>query len=202
MYARPRISRRFPAALAKRHALITILAVLLVATHPAPAKDVDANSSPGAWYPVWSAIINHGMTANTNAIMILNATIAAPWSQAQPEQYLRSVDLPPGDANGFAILDRFELHTPSILMDHKSLGNLFKGGPEVGWQKFFLRFADVEGVVGLSAVRFSDDGEHASAYVTFGCGSSCGIGRIIHLQRDATASWQVVSNDLIWVADQ
>lgn len=183
--------------------------------HNENAQDADA---PGRWYAVWSAALSHGLGHDAGAILIRAETIPAPWSRianevtpaaanddARPrETWLadpRPVLGPEGNSLAhYRISRRLDLPTRVFLIDNKTLDVLFTKGPDAGWDALRRRFPESPGLVGLSAVRFTADGETAQVYLDFGCGAECGAGRVLTLIRDAHGNWQPADSELTWVA--
>lgn len=165
--------------------------------------------APRAWYPVWSAVLTHGLEGQPGSVLIVNETVSAPWASVDVNADRRggadrapflAAARPPADATAFAIDDRLMLDRAYVLMDRKSLDTLFDVGPVDGWHIFFARFPDVPGIVGLSAVRFTGDREEAAVYLSFGCGADCGTGRVVYLKRGEGLDWQIAGSELLWIA--
>jgi len=200
-----RARRRAAGRFARTVACLTVLVAL-----EAPGRaGADAREAPGAWYPVWSAVLAHGLDAAAASVLIVNETVTAPWASVpvnegrieNPDvEPFRPAPLPPGSATAFTISDKFVLDRPYVLMDRKTLDTLFDVGPKDGWHIFFARFPDVPGIIGLSPVRFTGDGEEATVYLSFGCGPACGAGRVIYLKRRPSLDWQVQDSELVWIA--
>lgn len=182
------------------------------------AADVQEVDAPGRWYAVWSAALSHGLGRDTDAILIRAETIPAPWSRianevktdaanddARPrETWLADPRPLLGPSEGaplqYQISRRLDLPTRVLLIDNKTLDVLFTKGPDAGWEALRGRFPESPGLVGLSAVRFTADGETAQVYLDFGCGAECGAGRVLTLTRDADGNWQPADSELTWVA--
>ncbi len=56
-------------------------------------------------------------------------------------------------------------------------------------------------IVGISHVGFSRDYRRALVYITYSCGSLCGAGNFVWLERDGTTNrWHVAHENLVWVS--
>lgn len=198
--------------------LVPGLAALFAASLVGPAvADITATEpAPGNWYPVWSAALDHGLPEGVTEVVVLTRTVAAPWSviddviddatdpQSGRETHLvdRFARVEDGRPvrSAHRITRRFDALANIVLLTPKTLDVLFAPGPEAGWETLAKRFPDSPGLIGLSDVRFTEDGESAQVYVSFGCGVDCGAGRVITLGRDADAGWMPRTAELLWVA--
>lgn len=210
------ISRMSAEAASSTFAAWRVIALALwvaVFTGTALAEGPESESAPGHWYPVWSAALNHGLPAGVTEVVVLARTVTAPWStiddavaplEAGRETRLldRFAQIQDGQPvrTPIGIGQHFDALANIVLMKPKTLAVLFASGPEAGWRALAERFPDSPGLIALSSVRFTEDGETAQVYVSFGCGVDCGAGRVITLGRDADANWQPLEAELLWVA--
>ena len=75
---------------------------------------------------------------------------------------------------------------------------MFKGGVN-GWEKFYKRFPDSGGIVGVSRVGFNLETNQALVYVEHGCGDLCGTGHYMLLDK-GESGWKVAKRYMSWIS--
>lgn len=167
--------------------------------------------APGE-YEVLSAVLAHGLPADTRAVAVSARTTGEPDalvpSGADVEALAARLEVAPGLLAGWAALNRqrgtlepkLKFAVRFELVSDELRAKIFAGEePAQGWARFHARFPDAPGLLGVSRVAIDDERQHALVYVEFACGPECGTGRLVHLAR-AAEGWQVVSGELLWVA--
>lgn len=167
-----------------------------------------------AEYEVLSAVVGHGLDAQTRSIAIASQTTGDPAAIVPPEADLAALaeklETTPGLLATWAALNR-ERSTlePKLtttvhyeLVDEALRAKLFaEDDPVTGWARFAKRFPHAPGLLRMSRVALDDARMNALVYVEFACGPACGTGRLIRLAR-AGGTWQVLSGELMWVAGE
>src|SRR2546423_9068710 len=76
------------------------------------------------------------------------------------------------------------LRMPVLLLDRRALASLPREDPEKYWTEFYKQFPGTSGLISLSAIGYSADGERGVLMVDVGCGGLCGNGYIVVAKRD------------------
>jgi hypothetical protein len=58
-----------------------------------------------------------------------------------------------------------------------------RSNPDLYWQEFRRRFPEAKGILSVTGIGYSKDGNEALVAVNYGCGGLCGIGRFVTLKR-------------------
>ncbi len=69
----------------------------------------------------------------------------------------------------------------------------------LAWKKFFLKYAPAKALVRMSRVGFDEDAKSALVYFTHGCGTHCGHGEMILLEK-TLFGWKVIWIENLWVS--
>ena len=161
---------------------------------------------------VWSALVNHGLEANTKMLVLAAQTTgdaaAIARDAATTASIVKQLDVP---ASAFADWQRRNARIDSIdaalklkvsyqVLDPKTSKTLFEGiAPGAGWEKFFKRFPGAPGLLRLSHVGFDDTLSHALVYIEHECGAECGTGHLFHLSLVSGGAWQVQGGVTVWM---
>lgn len=160
-------------------------------------------------YAVLSAVLRHGLPADTRRIVIESATTCDRDTlsalQKDPVASAARLEVSPElisdfaliNANAATVLPQLDITAEYTLLNRSELDALFATS---GWQGFFNRYAATPGVIRLSRVGFDPATQHALVLVEQLCGTECGAGRMVHLQRDAGGAWQVLGTEIVWLA--
>jgi hypothetical protein len=65
------------------------------------------------------------------------------------------------------------------------------------WDEFRRRYPDAHGILSLTGIGYSQNGDHAIVAVNYGCGPLCGGGRIVAL-RKVDDAWIVSGPITLW----
>lgn len=88
----------------------------------------------------------------------------------------------------------------TVFLTATDRASIFSGDqPRENWRRFFAKFPDSVGIVRLSRPGIDEVNGTALLYLEFECGAECGSGRLINLQRDDSAKWQVTTGSLVWI---
>ena len=68
-----------------------------------------------------------------------------------------------------------------------------------GWEAFYKRFPDSGGFVGFSRVGFDPAMNQALVYVEHGCGSLCGTGHYVLLDK-GEGGWKIAKRFMAWIS--
>lgn len=176
-----------------------------------------------AEYAAWSAVLReHIATPKQRMPVLIDSTWAIPRPLDEADHYGRERlrdSFPPAEA----LLSRFDAvngrsHAmrPAFRLDReyrllplsemKAFFGLPSDGawqdvrdPEAGWERFAARFPRADGVIRLSRVAFSTDGDWALMYYDVQCGLTCGGGSYLGLRRDGD-TWRVVADVNLWAS--
>jgi len=91
----------------------------------------------------------------------------------------------------------FQLPVPYQLVDAKEIDEIFKNGG--WWTDYYKKYPGSQGILTLSRIGFSADGNQALFYATNSCGGKCGTETYVVMQRSGT-SWKLVKEILIGVS--
>ena len=67
------------------------------------------------------------------------------------------------------------------------------------WPRYYRQYPGAQGILTLSRVGFSPDGEQALFYVSNVCGGLCATGSFVVAQRHET-KWAVIQEMIVWVS--
>lgn len=200
-----------------RRALFALLLMplLALAAPPKPAAPpavAEALPEDVAQYAVWSALLAHGLPADTQEIIIAAQTttdtnpVVAPG--ANLEAVAKKLALDPALLRGWlranesreTLTPRLTLKAKYQLLDDATRAKIFAGeDPVANWARFKQRYPDAPGILRLSRAAFDPFQQQALVYLEFSCGPACGSGRLIHAARDGKG-WKALSGELIWIA--
>lgn len=163
-------------------------------------------------YTVLTAVVSHGLPADTKSIVIAAQTTGDPSSVVPPgadlEALAKRLDTTPALLAAWAALNRqvakleqkFELKMRYELLDEVLRARIFDDeDPVAGWERFAKRFPQSPGWLRVSRVALDEAHLNALVYVEFACGAECGTGRLIRLTK-TNGLWVVLSGELMWVA--
>lgn len=89
-------------------------------------------------------------------------------------------------------------------VQHRSVatdrGRLEGVDAETYWRRFRELYPGAAGSVSTSGVGVSRDGRQALLLIDHGCGSLCGSGHIVLLERDAAGRWRIRAAHMTWVS--
>ncbi|MCC6203094.1 MAG: hypothetical protein IT494_08840 [Gammaproteobacteria bacterium] len=159
-------------------------------------------------YRVLSAVLRHGLPADTRRLVIEAATVCDHETLTRLEQDPAAVgklELTPELVTDFAVMNatpvvierRFDIAADYTLLDRRELDTLFA---KDGWPGFFSKYIATPGVLRLSRVGFDPAIRHALVMVEQLCGSECGAGRLVRLERGDDESWRVLDATIVWLA--
>ena len=74
------------------------------------------------------------------------------------------------------------------------------GDAEAYWRAFHAKFPGVAGVTSTSGVGIGMGGRQALLTIDHGCGSLCGTGHIVLLERDDAGKWKVKRAVMTWIS--
>ncbi len=94
--------------------------------------------------------------------------------------------------NNFAVEDNV------LLLSEKERSILFRKGQN-GWEKFYKKYSNVKGIISFSRVGFNQERTQALVSVSIGCGSLCGEGNLIFLEKE-NGKWNVERKIGLWVS--
>lgn len=96
-------------------------------------------------------------------------------------------------------LSSLRLRMPVLLLDRRALALLPRADPEKYWTEFYQRFPDTNGLISLSAIGYSADGNLGVLMVDVGCGGLCGNGYIVVAKRES-GKWHLATVRNTWVS--
>lgn len=186
-----------------------VLGLLLAVVAPVRAAALHADE-----YAVLSAVIAHGLPADTKRIAIAAQTTGNPDTVVPPGADLQALattlETTPALLYYWTNLNRqiatlepkLALKPKVEFVDATLRAKIFAGeDPQAGWDRFHKRFPQTPGLLAVSRVALDDSRTNALVYVEFACGPTCGTGRLIRLSR-VNATWAVLSGELMWVAGE
>lgn len=163
-------------------------------------------------YTVLTAVISHGLPAESKSIAIAAQTTGDPSSVVPPgadlEALAKRLDTTPALLAAWAALNaqvatleqKFELKIHYELLDEPLRAKIFTDeDPAAGWARFAKRFPQAPGWLRVSRVALDEARLNALVYVEFACGAECGAGRLLRLTK-TNGLWVVLSGELMWVA--
>jgi len=91
------------------------------------------------------------------------------------------------------------LRMPVLLLGRSSLDPLPRPDPDKYWTAFYEKFPGTNGLISLSAVGYSADGNRGVLMVDVGCGGLCGNGYIVVVTRERD-EWRIAHIQNTWVS--
>jgi hypothetical protein len=88
---------------------------------------------------------------------------------------------------------------PVVLLDRAALAALSRDNPRRYWTEFDQRYPSTNGIISLSAIGYSADGNRAVLMVDVGCGELCGNGYIVVAKRER-GKWYLAKIQNTWVS--
>ncbi len=86
------------------------------------------------------------------------------------------------------------------LLSNDDLDNIFQYSDlDFSWNVFRQNHPKASGIFGFSKVGFNKKGDVAVMYYTFSCGSRCGHGAIIQLNKEASG-WKIHKRKELWIS--
>lgn len=195
-------------------AALLLMPLLALAAPAKPAAPPAGEALPEdvAQYAVWSALIGHGLPADTRQIVIAAQTTTDTNPVVPPganvDALANKLELAPPLVRAWlkaneqreTLAPRFALKAQYVLLDDEARAKIFAGeDPVANWARFKQRFPDAPGILRLSRAAFDPFQQQALVYLEFTCGPACGSGRLIHAARDGKG-WKALSGELIWIA--
>lgn len=198
-----------------RALLVLLLTPLLaLAAPPKPAAPPPGEALPEdvAQYELWSALLAHGLPADTRQIVLAAQTTTdtnpvVP-SGANVETVAKKLELDPALLRAWlranesreTLALRLKIKPKYSLLDDQARAEIFAGeDPVANWARFRQRYPDAPGILRLSRAAFDSYQQQALVYLEFSCGPACGSGRLIHAAREGKG-WKALSGELIWIA--
>jgi hypothetical protein len=160
-------------------------------------------------YAVYSALLRHGLPADAPRVILASQTFVQGESlrlvSADRQVLITDLGLPGSVVDDFIaanaeqvpISRAIEIPVPYELLDNAAINALFSGQ---GWAGFYSRFPGAQGVVRLSRIGFDESFRHALVIAEQICGTECGSGRLVYLNREDSGIWRTVAGDLMWMA--
>lgn len=189
-----------------------LLAALALCAGRAAGEEFDATAPPGLLdeeYAVYRAVIGHGLAPETPRLVIASGTVAPQAALAalreQPVTVLEPYALEPDLIEDFVLAnqrpaelsERLDLDVEYALIGNAALNGVLADG---GWTGFYDRFPAAPGVLRLSRIGFNAQLTRALVVIEQLCGSECGGGRLVLLERTGEGPWQVSAGELLWLA--
>jgi hypothetical protein len=103
------------------------------------------------------------------------------------------------EAHPLSQLSIQDLRMPVLMLGRAALAPLPREDPDKYWSMFYEHFPGTSGLISLSSIGYNSDGTRAVLMVDVGCGSLCGQGYIVVVQRDA-AGWRLITIQTTWVS--
>lgn len=169
-------------------------------------------------YAILSSVLSHGLGEACNDVVVEEKTYAGSVALSNGARTLASSAEQLGlDVTLLSawetknrqfdyIEEKFELPCKIQVLSAQQRAEIFANQQAneltSNWQDFRRRFPKAAGIMRLSKPVIDVTGERALAYVEFDCGSSCGSGRFITLEKRAENSWQVSGGSLVWIATE
>lgn len=91
------------------------------------------------------------------------------------------------------------LQMPVLLVNHSSLASLPRPDPDKYWSAFYQKLPGTNGLISVSAIGYSADGNHGVLMVDVGCGGLCGNGYIVVVSRER-GEWHIARIENTWVS--
>jgi hypothetical protein len=85
------------------------------------------------------------------------------------------------------------------MITNAELGEIFSRGGN-GWTEFYRRYPRQRLWITLSPIVFNQDSTEALLYREYHCGSLCGSGDLMWLERRVDATWRVRKSLNEWVS--
>ena len=188
--------------------VLTIGSMLAAMSFTATALELTVTEREQA---IVSALINHGMQADVQMVVLDGNTTGDPASigeQEHAETILTELEVPPETLLDWQQRNRrissieyaLDVDVSYQLLDRKTHRALFNvSEPESGWQAFFKRYPGAPGLIRVSHAGFDHSLKHALVYAEFQCGAECGSGRVVHLTDQGNNTWAVTATALVWI---
>jgi hypothetical protein len=94
---------------------------------------------------------------------------------------------------------RLRLRMPVLLLGRSSLASLPREDPDKYWSEFYRRFPGTNGLISVSGIGYSADGNLGVLMVDMGCGGLCGSGYIVVVRREH-GEWHIAHIQNTWIS--
>jgi hypothetical protein len=172
--------------------------LMLLLLLPAPATQASLQSSvTDEEYSVYSALINPTFLSEKTELAVIQANTEFDRNAVIPEEFKK--DLQPKIERIDTLERRFNLKVDYVLLNNAQLDSLFKGNLMQGWEVYWKKYPKGTGLLGFSRVGFDRAHTKAFLYVSESCGSLCGNGYAVILEK-VNGSWVVKEKKELWIA--
>lgn len=93
----------------------------------------------------------------------------------------------------------FTLPVPYQIVDSSEMDSIF-GTPGDIWGRYYQKYPGSQGILELSRVGFSPDGQQAAFYLSNRCGGLCGGGYFVVMERQVDSDWKVLQEVQVWIS--
>lgn len=98
------------------------------------------------------------------------------------------------------LTESFDLQNKYILIENDDLKSIYKGeNPKNFWEAFYQKYPESGGYVSFSQVGFDIEKKHSFVYMQFYCGSLCGGGNYILLEKE-NGKWKETKRAMLWAS--
>ena len=87
------------------------------------------------------------------------------------------------------------ISSKQFLLSNREFQNFLTQG---GWNLFYSRFPEANGLVGMSDIGLSEDGQQALLYFSQFCGYLAGVGQMVLLIKNN--NWQIAKIITVWIS--
>jgi hypothetical protein len=166
-------------------------------------------------YAVYSALLNEINQSPKNGkevkLLVVNDRTEGPGERCLPEKITEwekeikadelkplRTDLLTKNDKPYSLSKQFKLSRQYVLLNVEVFSEIFKGrGYEEGWDEFYGKYPNSSGYITFSRVGFNNDATKAIIYRETGCGSLCGYGGYILLNKE-NGEWKLVTGYSCW----
>lgn len=193
-----------------------ISAVILQILVPAFAQSQTQrdNSVTAEEYAVYSALLNE-ITQSPNdgkpvKLLVVNDRTEGPGKMCLPEvvakwnKEIQADELKPilsdlliKNEQRYSLSGQFKLTRHLVLINEETISEIFKKRGYEGWSEFYRKYPNSSGYITFSRVGFNKERTKAFIYRETGCGSLCGYGGYILLNKE-NGKWKEATGYNCW----
>ena len=200
---------------AMRAYLISGLALLLIVVPVfGQSHEKKNNSVTTEEYAVYSALLDEINQSPSDGkevkLLVVNDRTKGPDKMCLPEEVakwerrIEADDLKPmltdlltKNREPYSASRRFQISRKLVLLNVEAFSDIFKRRGYEGWDDFYKKYPNSSGYMTFSRVGFNEEATRAIIYRVTSCGSLCGYGGYILLNKE-NGRWKVTTGYNCW----
>lgn len=165
-------------------------------------------------YAVYSALLNEIKQSPNDGkevkLLVVNERTEGPKKMCLPEEVAKwakeiqadelkplLADLLIKNEKRYHLSEQFKLTRQLLLINEEAVSEIFKRRGYEGWDEFYRKYPNSSGYITFSRIGFNKEKTKAIIYREAGCGSLCGYGGYILLNKE-NGEWKVANGYNCW----